>query len=269
MTMQEYTHGYTQREAVRLNDQANALDALLHHDSVWERGSMILEAGCGVGAQTKIIAPRNAESHFISIDISQDTITQAEKLISTLGIKNVAFRQADIYELPFENNYFDHVFVCFVLEHLANPPEALTELKRVLKANGTIMVIEGDHGSAYFHPESVEAQKAIQCQVAIQKRNGGDANIGRKLYPLLKAGGFHRINISPRMVYVDDSLPDLVNGFTRNTFTAMIEGIRDIAISENLTSSEIMDKGIKDLYRTAQGGGTFCYTFFKGVAQKP
>ena len=267
--MQEYTHGYTQREAVRLNDQANALDALLHHDSVWERGSMILEAGCGVGAQTKIIAPRNAESHFISIDISQDTITQAEKLISTLRIKNVTFRQADIYELPFENDYFDHVFVCFVLEHLANPPEALTELKRVLKANGTIMVIEGDHGSAYFHPESVEAQKAIQCQVAIQKRNGGDANIGRKLYPLLKAGGFHRINIPPRMVYVDDSPPDLVNGFTRNTFTAMIEGIRDIAISENLTSSAIMDKGIKDLYRTAQGGGTFCYTFFKGVAQKP
>jgi len=131
--MQEYTHGYTQREAVRLNDQANALDALLHHDSVWERGSMILEAGCGVGAQTKIIAPRNAESHFISIDISQDSITQAEKLISTLRIKNVTFRQADIYELPFENNYFDHVFVCFVLEHLANPPEALTELKRVLK----------------------------------------------------------------------------------------------------------------------------------------
>lgn len=70
------------------------------------------------------------------------------------------------------------------------------------------------------------------------------------------------------MVYVDDSNPELVKGFTRNTFSAMIEGVAPSAIAANLISSERMYKGVSDLYRTAEGGGTFCYTFFKGIGTK-
>ena len=266
--MQKYVHGYTQKEAVRLNDQANTLDNLLHYDSLWNDGSLILEAGCGVGSQTKIIAPKNNKSKFISIDISQDSINQAEKVIRSLKIKNVKFKQGDVFNLSFKDSYFDHVFVCFVLEHLANPLHALLELKRVLKPGGTIMVIEGDHGSAYFYPDSKAAQKAIACQVKLQKLNSGDANIGRRLYPLLHESGFNQITISPRMVYVDDSKPGLVEGFTKNTFTAMIEGIAETAVSKKLIGRKEMVKGINDLYKTADGGGTFCYTFFKGIGQK-
>lgn len=266
--MQEYIHGYTAKEAARLNDQANALDNLLHHDSVWPEGSLILEAGCGVGAQTKIIAPKNISSQIISADISSESIKQAKELTNSLGITNVKFKQADIFNLPFKKNHFDHVFVCFVLEHLVNPFNSLIELKRVLKPGGTIMVIEGDHGSAYFYPESSDADKAIQCQVELQKRNGGDANIGRKLFPLLSKSGFNNVSVSPRMVYADDSRLDLVERFTRNTFTAMIEGIADTAVSKKLISRKQMNKGIKDLYTTAGAGGVFCYTFFKGTGIK-
>jgi SAM-dependent methyltransferase len=266
--MTKYVHGYSEREAKRLKDQANALDNLLHHDSTWNKGSLILEAGCGVGAQTKIIAPENSGSKFISIDISPESLIIAKELIFNLGIRNVEFRHADIFNLPFENNYFDHVFVCFVLEHLSNPSGALIELKRVLKPGGTIMVIEGDHGSTYFHPDSEEARDAVLCQVMLQKRHGGDANIGRKLYPLLNEAGFQNINVSPRMVYVDDSKPELVEGFTRNTFSAMIDGISVAAVEAGLNTPERMKKGVADLYRTAEGGGIFCYTFFKAVGYK-
>ena len=50
--------------------------------------------------------------------------------------------------MPFAPASFDHVFVCFVLEHLSRPAEALSSLKTVLKPGGSITVIEGDHGSA-------------------------------------------------------------------------------------------------------------------------
>ena len=70
------------------------------------------------------------------------------------------------------------------------------------------------------------------------------------------------------MVYVDDSKPQLVNGFTRNTFTAMIAGIREKVKETHLMSLTSFDKGVKDLYRTADGGGIFCYTFFKVLAYK-
>ena len=77
----DYVHGYNERESIRLEDQANCLSELLHHDSIFPKGSTILEAGCGVGAQTKIIAPKNPDSKFISIDISEESLHKADYLI--------------------------------------------------------------------------------------------------------------------------------------------------------------------------------------------
>ena len=116
--------------------------------------------------------------------------------------------------------------------------------------------------------ESVDAKAAIQCQVALQKKAGGNANIGRELFPLLQNAGFQSIRVSPRMVYVDSSKPDFVEGFTKNTFTAMIEGVREKAIQTGMIDAAAFDKGVQDLYRTAQDDGVFCYTFFKACAEK-
>jgi hypothetical protein len=87
--------------------------------------------------------------------------------------------------------------------------------------------------------------------------------IGRSLYPLLSEAAFDEVRVSPRMVYVDSSRPALVEGFTKNTFTAMIEGVREPAIASGLMSAADFDRGIADLNRTAEPDGVFCYTFFK------
>ena len=92
--------------------------------------------------------------------------------------------------------------------------------------------------------------------------------IGRAVYPLLTDAGFRNVEVSPRIVYVDASRPGLVEGFTKNTFTAMVEGVRERALAERLIDETTWDKGISDLNRTAEHGGTFCYTFFKAVAKK-
>jgi hypothetical protein len=70
------------------------------------------------------------------------------------------------------------------------------------------------------------------------------------------------------MVYVDSSRPELVDGFTKKTFTAMIEGVRESALKAGLIAEQVFDRGIEDLYRTTEHDGTFCYTFFKAVAFK-
>jgi hypothetical protein len=75
--------------------------------------------------------------------------------------------------------------------------------------------------------------------------------------------------VSPRVVYADASRPHLVDGFTRRTFTAMVEGIRGSAIEAGIVEPAKFDEGIRDLYRTAEADGVFCYTFFKGVGEKP
>ncbi len=266
--IEKYVHGYHERENLRLQDQAGTLVDLLHSDTAYPAGSLVLEVGCGIGAQTVTLAGRSPAARFVSIDVSADSIAQARRRAELAGLTNVEFGQADIFALPFNAESFDHIFVCFVLEHLARPVEALAILAGLSKPGGSITVIEGDHGSAYFHPDSAAAHAAIQCQVQLQREAGGNALIGRQLFPLMVEAGLRAVHVSPRMVYVDSSRPDLVDGFTRKTFTAMIEGVREPAIAAHLIERERFDAGVRDLRRTAEADGVFCYTFFKGVGWK-
>ena len=261
----EYVHGYSARESSRLADQASALTGLLHGDTVYPAGSRVLEAGCGVGAQTVILAASSPGASFTCVDVSAGSLAEARRRAGEAGFTNVSFGQADIFGLPFPPGCFDHVFVCFVLEHLADPPRALRALMRVLKPGGSITVIEGDHGSAHFHPDSADARRAIQCLVDLQRSSGGDPLIGRRLYPLLTSAGYRGIRVTPRMVYADGSKRELADAFTRKTFTAMVEGAAEQALSQGLMDAASWAAGVRDLYRAAGDDGTFCYTFFKAV----
>src|SRR5450830_777069 len=232
-----YVHGYSLREAARLADQADTLAELLHSGTHYPAGARVLECGCGTGAQTVHLAASSPEAEIVSVDIDPASLERARARVEAAGYGNVSFRVADVFDLPCPEESFDHGFVRFVLGE-----------------GGSITVIEGDHGSWYCHPSTPEAERTVECLVEIQARHDGDALIGRRLYPLLADAGFHTAHVSPRLVYVDDSRPDLIGGFSRNTFIAMVEGS--------------WDKGIADMHRATEPGGTFSYTFFKGTALK-
>jgi len=266
--MQDYVHGYTARESDRLTDQANTLTELLHHDTAYPPGARVLEPGCGVGAQTIILAQRSPQARFLSIDVSDESLAEAKALIQAEHIENVTFRRQSLFDLSPAEEMFDHIFVCFVLEHLPDPVAALKHLRSLLKKGGSITAIEGDHGSFYCYPETPEAGRAVQCLVDIQARLQGNALIGRQLYPLFQAGGFSDTTVSPRMVYVDASKPAWVEGFSKRTFIAMVEGVRDQALSLGLIDEPTWNKGIADLYRATEPDATFCYTFFKAIAHR-
>lgn len=262
-----YVHGYSADEARRLGDQANTLAELLHSGTTYPAGSRVLEVGCGVGAQTVHLVAANPQAEFVAIDLSEDSLAQARaRVLAELPDATVQWQQADLLELPFPDDDFDHLFVCFVLEHLREPERALAALRRVLKPGGTITVIEGDHGSAFYHPASTSAQAAIDCQVRLQAAAGGDALIGRRLQPLLTAAGYDDVMVRPRTVYADETRPEFVDGFTRSTFIAMVGSVGAEAVAAGLVSAADWDRGIADLRRTGEPGGTFHYTFFKARA---
>ncbi|MER7082175.1 Methyltransferase domain-containing protein [Saccharopolyspora kobensis] len=266
----DYVHGYSELEARRLGDQANALAALLHEGTSYPAGSKVLEVGCGIGAQTVHLVASSPGARIVAVDVNDASLAQARaRVAATAPDAQVEWCRADLFDLPFPEASFDHLFVCFVLEHLRDPQRALVELRRLLRPGGTITAIEGDHGSALFHPDSAAARAAINCQVQLQSTAGGDALIGRKLQPLLANAGYGGITVQARPVYADQSLPELVEDFTRNTFIAMIESIGDDALAAGLTTPDHWRRGMADLHRTTEPGGTFHYTFFKAMAANP
>ncbi len=261
----DYVHGYSAREAARLNDQARTLEELLHADTGFPAGTRVLEAGCGVGAQTVTLVRTSPGAFITSVDIAAESLRAARERVGAAA--NVRFVRADVFGLPFADGAFDHVFVCFVLEHLREPERALVSLRRVLRPGGTITVIEGDHGSCYFYPETDAALHAWRGLVLAQARLGGDSLIGRRLYPLLTGAGFRVRGVSPRMVYVDASRPALVDGFVRRTIAAMVEGARANALRFGVADAAMFDAGVRDFHALASAPeGTFCYTFFKATA---
>ena len=96
----DYVHGYSAQERTRLTDQASTLTELLHADTVYPPGSLVLEAGCGVGAQTVILAGNNPRAAFTSIDVSAESLAEARRQVNQAGLHNVTFERADMKTVP-------------------------------------------------------------------------------------------------------------------------------------------------------------------------
>ena len=105
-----YVHGYHPRENTRLQDQASTLEELLHSDTHFPPGSRILEAGCGVGAQTVPLARNSPHSLITAVDISEASAGEARRNVAAAGLTNVQVLQGDIFNLPFQNRALSTIF---------------------------------------------------------------------------------------------------------------------------------------------------------------
>lgn len=106
------------------------------------KGERILDVGCGFGRLTLDIAKRNPDSEVFGIDLFDSLTEQARMNAEVLGIKNVEFKTASAYALPFEDGSFETVFSFFMLHHLDEIPKGLNEIRRVLQKNGGFLAVE-------------------------------------------------------------------------------------------------------------------------------
>lgn len=101
-------------------------------------GMRILDAGCGEGVLSLILAARGAE--VIGMDISKPNIVAANERAKRDGITNVSFLVGDAEALPFPDNSFDLVVSSHVLEHIPDFDKGLTEIMRVTKLRAVIAI---------------------------------------------------------------------------------------------------------------------------------
>ena len=269
MASQDYVHGYSERETQRLQEQSLILEDLLHGGTSYPEGSRVLEVGCGVGAQTLILLRRNPGIQLTSVDMSSHSLMQARHAAEEEGFTHVSFRHEDILDSSLEAASFDHIFICFVLEHMETPTQALKQMMTFLRTGGTITLIEGDHSSARWYPESEASRAAWNGLVRSQQMLGHDPYIGRRLKEIMTGAGIRRAKVEPRAVDPDQSDPVLLDGVVNQIITPMVFSAQKQVLASNLVDPLIWKDGLRDLSQvSASPDGTFFYSWFKGVGIK-
>ncbi len=202
-----YLHGYSKDEQKRLLDQARFLESLVFEKVDFLRCRHILEIGCGVGAQSKILLSRYPQLQLTSVDLSDAQIEAAKATLSSeLKEGRVHLQQGSVYELPFHEGQFDGLFICWFLEHVPDSLKALKELHRCLSAGARVHLAEVYNTPLSCFPHSVIIEEYWAKFNRLQQTLGGDPYIGIRLRRLLHDAGFQPITAQIHTICLDGVL---------------------------------------------------------------
>jgi 2-polyprenyl-3-methyl-5-hydroxy-6-metoxy-1,4-benzoquinol methylase len=112
-------------------------------------GKVILDAGCGTGYKSLVLALANPESKIVGIDLSEESVKLAEQRLQYHGVANAEFYALKIEDLPTLGLQFDYINADEVLYLLPDPLAGLQAMKSVLAPDGIIRTnLHSVHGRA-------------------------------------------------------------------------------------------------------------------------
>ena len=267
--MADYIHGFNRKEQNRLIDQAEFLEPYVFAGIDLEFSERLLEVGCGVGAQTKILARRFPKLKIDSVDFSRDQLATAKKyLAQELKTGQVHLRQQDAQKLKMPFKKYDAAFLCWFLEHVPNPLAALRAVKRHLKPGGKMYCSEVFNQTLFVEPYSPAYMKYWFEFNDYQWSIKGHPFIGASLGHLLDEAGFSDIQVEPRTFHFDSREPEKRAAFTQY-FTDILLSAEKTLLAEGRVSKELV-RELKREMRVIQKAkeAVFFYAFMRATAVK-
>jgi SAM-dependent methyltransferase len=113
-----------------------------------------------------------------------------------VGATNLAFRVADFRAAGLAAGSFDVVHAHQVLQHLRDPVGALTEMRRLVRPGGVVAARDGDYSAMVWSPPDPLLDRWREIYLAVTRRNGAEANAGRRLLSWAREAGFQEIEYS-------------------------------------------------------------------------
>lgn len=192
-----YTHGHHASVVGQHARRTAEVEAafLLHH---LRPGMRLLDVGCGPGTITAGLARAVAPGETIGIDVVPDVLDQARE--ANAGVPNLRFEEGSVYALAYPDAAFDVCFAHQVLQHLTRPVDAAREMRRTLKPGGLVAVRDADYATMTAFPHTPEIEHWRALYHAVAKRNGAEADAGRRLPGWLEDAGFRDVTVSATTV---------------------------------------------------------------------
>ncbi len=182
-----YTHGHS-TAVTGSHARRTVADSAAFFVNRLESDSVLLDFGCGPGSITVDLADRiGPDGTVVGIDNNRDVLAIA---CNDSAAPNLSYVQGSVYCLPFSDNTFDLAYGHQVLQHLADPVAALSEVRRVLRPGGTVAVRDADYGSMTHHPHYPELDEWKDLYSRVARRNGGEPDAGRRLQEWVDAAGY-------------------------------------------------------------------------------
>lgn len=185
----KYTHGHHE-SVLRGHRRRTAEDSAAYLLPHLKPGSSVLDIGCGPGTITADLAARVAPGPVLAADQVADVLDVARAEITRRSLSNVSFATADAHKLDFPDDTFDVVHAHQVLQHLADPVQALREMRRVCRPGGVVAARDADYGGFIWFPRlsALDVWRDLYEQVA--RTNGGEPDAGRQLLSWALEAGF-------------------------------------------------------------------------------
>lgn len=164
-------------------------------------GMNVLEVGCGPGFVTEQLSMSLPNSEITALDFDPALLQKAKEHNKSSKVKHI---QASIYEMNLPDNHFDFVIARLIFLHLYDPLKAALEIFRVLKPGGKVAIIDIDDGIFGVVEPSIESFRSVLDKlIAMQRKAGGNREIGRSLPRLLKQAGFSNMDMEAVSVHSD------------------------------------------------------------------
>jgi ubiquinone/menaquinone biosynthesis C-methylase UbiE len=191
-------------------------------------GDQLLDVGCGPGDAVRELAQRvGSTGHVIGVDKSETMIQEARRRAQGATLPS-EYRLGDVYQLEFADNTFDGCRAERVFMHLDDPLRALSEIRRVTRPDGHIVIAEPDSEMRVVDVPDRELTRRIFHYAFDKVTNGW---IGRQLPRLMKQAGLVNISILPQTLIVTD-LAEGLGGMDTQLFERRLEQARaDGAVS--------------------------------------
>jgi len=215
-------------------------------------GDLVADVGCGLGTAVRELAARGARS--IGIDASRAMITEARRRSEHLSVDFVV---ADAVDLPLEHGAVMGYRAERIYQHLADPPAALAEARRVLAPGAHLVLVDQDWDALLIDGEPSDVTRSLLQAHSDSFRNGG---IGRSYHRLLTDAGFTGVAVYPEAV-----------GITSPELGAILPKlVVDAAVEAGAVDTATAGRWLADQHERLEAGRFFAaMTHFVASARRP